>query len=177
MSDDSPNKFDSWLDLIDLDAIADPDDKIAECEYFFTLASTETNVQHFRWLISAFFGAAYSYFEIRAMWAFHGFSDPSTGESVEDSEALVILRRYVNIIQNPKNPRFIKTSGSHPITMKLYELRKGNTHHYPLTIKRTGKNLPEDFYFGYKRNNGTPVFAFCKELMSLINNVQAMLQS
>lgn len=175
MSDDSANEFDSWLDFLDFDAVADPDDKIAECEYFLALASVETDAQHFRWLISAFFGTAYSYFEISAMRAFHGFSDPSTGELLEDSEALVILRRYVNISQNVKKPTYVKTCGRHPITMRLYELRKGNTHHYPLSIMRTGQNLPQDFHFGHMMNQGTPALVFCKEVMALIKNVQAQL--
>lgn len=60
----APFEFDDWLNLLDMDAIADPNDKIVECEYFLEFASAEPNVQRFRWLISAFFGAAYSFFEI-----------------------------------------------------------------------------------------------------------------
>jgi len=44
----APSDFDDWLNLLDLSSIADPDDKIAECEYFLALASQEPDLQRFR---------------------------------------------------------------------------------------------------------------------------------
>jgi hypothetical protein len=45
--------FDEWFDRLDLEAIEDISNKIAECEYFLNLASAEQDRQRFRWLISA----------------------------------------------------------------------------------------------------------------------------
>ena len=39
-----------WLNLLDLDAIADPSDKLAECEFFLELATQENDKDKFRWL-------------------------------------------------------------------------------------------------------------------------------
>jgi len=177
MVSSAPSEFDDWLDLLDLAAIADPDDKIAECEYFLALASAEPDVQRFRWLISAFFGAAYSFFEISALSAFHAFTDPQTGKPIEDTGALDILRRYVTIIQNVKKPSFVKTGGRHDVTKQLYELRKGNTHYCPLSIMAAGPKLPGDFHFGDITGKGTPALAFCRTAMSLIRQVHQELQA
>lgn len=176
MESSAPSEFDDWLDLLDLNAIADPDDKIAECEYFLALASAELELKRFRWLISAFFGAAYSFFEISALNAFHAFTNPQTDDPIEDSQALDTLRRYVKVFQNVKRPSFVKTGGHHDVTKQLYELRKGNTHHVPLSIMAAGPTLPEDFHFGYITGKGTPALAFCRAAMSLIRQVQRELQ-
>ena len=37
-----------WLNLFDLAAIADPSDKLSECEYFLELATTENEKDKFR---------------------------------------------------------------------------------------------------------------------------------
>jgi len=177
MKSTTPPVFEDWKSLLDFDAIADPFDKIAECQYFLILASHEPDVQRFRWLISAFFGAAYSFFEISAMSAFHAFTDPKTGEQVEDAEALEILRRYVTIFQNVKNPSFVKTGGLHEVTKQLYELRKGNTHHFPLSIMVTGQELPETFHFGYISGQGVPALPFCRKTIALMRQVHQELQA
>lgn len=173
----SPSEFDEWFDLLDLSAVADPDDKIAECEYFLALASIEQDVLRFRWLISAFFNAAYSFFEIRALAAFHAFWDSHTEEPVEDSEVLDTLRRHIKIFRNAKKPWFVKTGGLGEVTEQLYELRKENTHHHPLSIMVTGPSLPEDFHFGEMTGKGTPALAFCRKTMALIRQVQQELQA
>lgn len=170
-------ELDVWLNLLDLSAIADPFEKISECQYFLDLASKETNVQCFRWLISAFFAAAYSFFEISALSAFHAFTDPKTGEPIEDSDGLEVLRRYVTVFQNVKNPSFVKTGGNHEITRQLYELRKRNTHHFPMSIMSTAAELPETFQFGYIRGQGTPALAFCRKVMALIHKVHQELRA
>ncbi len=159
-----------WLSLLDLSAIAEPSDKMSECQYFLDLASQETDVQRFRWFVSAFFSAAYSFFEICALHAFHAFTD-SEGEFIEDSEALDILRRYVTIVRSVKNPSFVKTAGNHDITKRLYEFRRGNTHHFPLSIMAATQNLPEAFEIGNMRGKGTPALAFCRQVMELMRQV------
>jgi hypothetical protein len=169
-------ELDDWIDLLDLEALAEPSDKVNEAEYFLDLASKEVDVQRFRWLISAFFGAAYSFFETSALAAFHGFTNPETGGAIADDKALEVLRRYVKIVQNIKNPYFVKTGGLHPITAQLYELRKRNTHYYPMSIMAAGPSLPIDFQFGNLMGHGTPALAFCRESMSLIRTVQTELQ-
>ncbi len=173
----SPSEFDEWFDLFDLSAIADPDDKLAECEYFLALASTEQNVFRFRWLISAFLNAAYSFFEIRALAAFHAFWDDRSEDSYEDPEAVDTLSRYVKIHRNPNNPSFVKTSGLCEMTEQLYKLRKENTHHNPLSIMVTGPSLPENFHFGDMTGKGRPALAFCHEAMTLIRRVQQELKA
>lgn len=102
---------DNILDYIDLDAIADPEDKIQECEFFLGLACIETERARFRWLVSAYLNAVYSYFETTALSASVAFTNPQTGDPIEDTEAVERLRTYVSVIQNPKkallrkNPR------------------------------------------------------------------------
>lgn len=167
----------NWLSLLDLSAVADPDDKFAECEYFLSVAATEANREHFRWQISAFFNAAYSYFETSALFAYFSFTDPETGELVEDSQALDILRKYVKVFRNEKKHNFVKTAGLNPITERLYELRKANTHHFPMSIMAAGPSLPEDFHFGNMTGKGTPALAFCRDAMTLIRLVQQELDT
>ena len=112
-----------------------------------------------------------------ALNAFHAFTDPKTGAYIEDIEALNILRGYVTICQNVKNPSFVKTSGHHDVTKQLYERRRGNTHHVPLSIMVAGSEVPEDFHFGYITGQGTPALAFCRAAMSLIREVHQKLQA
>ena len=92
---ESTNDAEDWLNLLDFAAIADPGDKVRECEYFLAAASEEKDRDRFRWQVSAFFNAAYSYFETSALYAYLSFTDPKTGEPVEDSVALEVLRKYV----------------------------------------------------------------------------------
>ncbi len=165
-----------WLNLLDLGAIADPSDKLSECEFFLELATQENDKDKFRWLISAFFAAAYSFFEINALRAYQSFHNPETGDPIENEEALETLRRYVRVHQNPKRPTYVKTAGRHEITKELYELRKGNTHHYPLSIMTSGKLLPENFHFGSLSGKGIPALAFCRQVISLIREVENELQ-
>lgn len=169
--------LDDFFTRIDLDAIEDSSNKIAECEYFIGLASSEKNRTQFRWLISAFLGAAYSFFEMSALRSYFALTAPDTGDPIEDSEALDILRVYVDIVQNKKYPSYVKTAGKHPVTKNLYELRRANTHHFPLSIMTTGLLLPEDFQFGSMKGEGAPVLAFCREVMSLIYQVKRELEA
>lgn len=167
---------DDWLNLLDLGAIADPADKLSECESFLELATQESDKEKFRWLISAFFGAAYSFFEINALRAHHSFHNPVTGEPIENDEALKTLRRYVQVKQDPKRPTRVDTAGQHEITKQLYALRRGNIHHFPMSLMTNGENLPEGFHFGNISGKGVPALFFCRQVMSLIHLVEKELR-
>lgn len=165
--------LDDILERLDISAIADRNDKVHECEFFLTLASSESNREHFRWLISAYLNAVYSFFETSALYASVAFTDTKTGAPIEDSEALELLRRYVEVQQPRKNyPYFVKTSGLHPVIAQLYEVRKAVTHHMPLSIMEAGSNLPEGFHLGCMRGDGQPLLAICREALAIIKDVQ-----
>jgi len=164
------------LNLIDLSAIADRGDKFRECEFFFGLAVAEVSRERFRWLVSAFLNAAYSFFESSALSACVGISDPQSGDPVKDSGAVEILRKYVEVVQRAKNPYFVKTEGRHPITQRLYKYRIATTHHFPLSIMAGGPSLPEDFEFGSVRGEGVNVLALCREALDLIRKLQEELE-
>lgn len=183
-----------WSDIMDIDvgAIADPQDKIAECQYFLDLASKELNVQYFRWQISAFLGAAYSFFEITALGAYNALTDSRTGEPVENVEAIEVLKQYVTVGRNIKNSSRIDTgsihketkAAVHEITGLLYELRRNNTHHSPLEITAIGTELPEAFHFCIYGKNGVlskvfckPALVFCRETMLLIQQVKEEIET
>lgn len=163
---------DDWFSRLDLDSVPDLDDKVRECEFFFALLSVQTERNQFRWLLSAFLNAAYSFFESTALTAHFRFSDPD-GNSIPDHDGLSILRRNVRVVQNSKRPEFVKTAGLTPITKQLYEFRKKNTHYFPLSIMATGPSLPEDFHFGILRGEGAPVLPLCHEAMKLVRSVYA----
>ena len=162
-----------WLSRWDMEAIPDIDDKVRECEFFFDALSAETDRNRFRWLVSAFLNAAYSFFESTALKAYFRFTDPESGESYEDHEGLAVLRQHVKVFQSAKNPDFVKTAGLTPITTQLYEFRKKSTHHFPLSIMATGSVLPDGFHFGNMQGQGIPVMPLCREALTLIRAVYA----
>jgi len=175
-----PNNSDSvddWFELIDLSAVPYLDDKHRECEFFFDLLSVEEDRSRFRWLVSAFLNAVYSYFETSALTAYFRFTHPETREPIEDSESLEILRKYVRVFQNAKNPNFVKTSAVHPVVREVYELRKTSTHHYSLSIMEVGPELPRDFQLGDLRGKGEPALQQCKRAIGLVRAVQVELNS
>ncbi|MBD9359359.1 hypothetical protein [Methylomonas fluvii] len=173
MSSTEAIDLNDWFSRWDMEAVPDLDDKVKECEFFFDALSTQTNRNSFRWLVSAFLNAAYSFFESTALTAYFRFTDPESGESYEDHEGLAILRRHVKVEQNAKKPNFVKTAGLTPLTKQLYEFRKKNTHHFPLSIMAIGTTLPEDFHFGSMRDEGVPVMPLCREVLTLIRAVYA----
>ena len=168
----TPSAAEDILERLDLSAIADPGDELRECEFFYGLASVEEGRERFRWLISAFLNAAYSFFESSALSAFVRITDHETGEPVQDSEAVEILQRYVKITQRKNKPYYVTTEGMHPITRQLYKFRAAATHHFPLSIMASGPALPEDFEFGSLRGEGTPALALCREALDLIREVE-----
>ncbi|MBS0298930.1 MAG: hypothetical protein JSR32_03180 [Proteobacteria bacterium] len=163
---------------MDIGTIADPGDKIRECEFFLGLASTEPDRTRFRWLISAYLNAVYSYFEITALSAFTAFTDPKTGAPAENTEALENLSAYVCISQGKKNPYYVKTSDpKHQVIARIYELRKTTTHRFPSLIRAAGANLPADFYFFSFEGKDEPVLALCHDALTIIKQVQAELDA
>ncbi|WP_417359920.1 hypothetical protein [Gallaecimonas pentaromativorans] len=160
-----------WIDRWDMSAVPDFDDKLKECEFFFGALSLETDRNRFRWLVSAFLSAAYSFFESTALTAHFRYSDPENGDPYEDSEGLRILRKHVEVKQSQSNPEYVKTKGLTPITKQLYEFRKKNTHHLPLSVMVVDSGLPEGFQFGSIQGQGTPVMPLCRQVMDLIRTI------
>lgn len=168
------NKFDidDWLNRWDMQAVPDFDDKLRECEFFFELLSKETDRSKFRWLLSGFLNATYSFFESSALTAHFRYTD-SDGEPCKDDEGLSVLQRHIKVVQSSKKPNFVKTTGLTPLTAQLYEIRKKCTHHFPLSIMATGPSLPQDFQLGNMKGQGTPVMPFCRDALELIQSVYA----
>jgi hypothetical protein len=157
-----------WLDRFDISAMPDLVDKVAECDYFLSLATLEANREKFRWLISAFLNATYSYFETTAWAAYSGFIDSETGEAHPDFEKIDILNKYVKFKQDEKKPYFVKTTAIHPLIKQMYELRKANTHRTAMSIMCTGSSVPENFHLGSITGEGESALIFCKNIMILI---------
>ncbi|WP_157199263.1 hypothetical protein [Methylomonas koyamae] len=160
-----------WFSKWDIEAIPDLDDKVKECEFFFDALSTETDRNKFRWLVSAFLNAAYSFFESTALTAYYRFTDTESGELYEDQKGLEILKKHVKVFQKPSDPMFVTTAGLTPLTKQLYEFRKKSTHHFPLSIMATGTTLPEDFHFGSMQDQGVPVMPLCRDSLALIRAI------
>jgi hypothetical protein len=175
MSDENEFDLEDWLNRWDMQSFPDFDDKLRECEFFFDLLSKETERSKFRWLLSGFLNAAYSFFESSALAAHFRYTG-SDGEPYEDDEGLRILQRHVKVEQSKKNPNYVKTAGLTPLTMQLYEVRKNCTHHFPLWIMATGPSLPEDFHLGSMKGEGIPAMPLCREALQLIQSVYAEIE-
>lgn len=169
-----PNDFDleDWLNRWDIQSVPDFDDKVRECEFFFEKLATEVDRNRFRWLLSGFLNAAYSFFESTALAAHFRFTD-ADGNPYKDNDGLSVLRRHVKVEQRKNNLEYVKTTGLTPLTMQLYEVRKKCTHHFSLSIMVTGVSLPEDFHLGNMREEGTPAMPLCREVLQLIRSIHA----
>lgn len=167
-----PNDFDleGWMNRLDIQSVPDFDDKVRECEFFFEQLATEVDRSRFRWLLSGFLNAAYSFFESTALAAHFRFTD-ADGNPYMDDEGLTVLCRHVKV--GPRQSNYVKTTGLTPLTKQLYEVRKKCTHHVPLSIMVTGASLPEDFHLGNVRGEGTPAMPFCREILQLIRSIHA----
>jgi hypothetical protein len=117
---------DGWLALLDIEAVANLDDKLGECEFLFRLMTAELDRDKFRWLTSAFLNAAYSFFESSALMAFLRFTD-ANGEPRPDYQALEVLGTYVKVARGGRKRDFVKTTPLHPLTAQLYEFRRKST--------------------------------------------------
>ncbi|AXK38130.1 hypothetical protein [Crenobacter cavernae] len=173
MSNTDAFDLNDWFRRWDIQSVPDLDDKVRECEFFFDFLSVETDRNRFRWLVSAFLNAAYSFFESSALMAHFRYTDPHSEDPCIDHEGLAVLRRHVKVSQRTSNPNYVKTAGLTPITTQLYEFRKKNTHHFSLSVMATGPSLPEDFHFGSMRDAGTPVIPLCRETLELIKAIYA----
>jgi hypothetical protein len=176
MDSHATRPIDSQLARIDFAAIPAPGDKIRECAFFLGLASTETDRDRFRWLVSAYLNAVYSYFETTALWASVAFTHPETGEPIVDTEAIDKLRPYV-AVRPQKNKYRIQTCAVHPVVVELIEARHGTTHRFPLAVMEAGTKLPEDFHLGNVKGEGKPLLALCRDALAVIKQVQAQLDA
>jgi len=156
------------LARLDMSAIANPGDKMRECEFFLGLASVEQDRTRFRWLISAHLNAAYSYFETNALYANLAITTEN-GEQIADDGAVDRLREYVKVTAKPtKKGLRVDTNALDPVLQRLYKIRAAATHHFPLSIMATGPNLPEDFHFGNMRGEGEPVLDLCRRALAIV---------
>lgn len=162
---------------IDIDSIAPPDDKHEECKYFYNLLLVENERDKFRWLLSAFLGACYSFLEIKAKGMYHAYNDFETGEPVEDEQALDVLHQYVTTSQRKKDSSFVSTKGLHELTKKLYEIRHNNTHHYALSVIGGNVSYSEEFLIGYEKSKAVPALKFCREVLSLFDAINEQLDA
>lgn len=160
-----------WLRGWDVESVPDFDDKLRECEFFFAILSSETDRNKFRWLVSAFLNAVYSFFESSALTAHFRYTDPDTGEPREDDDGMAALQRHLHVKQGKKNPEFVKTAPRTPLTELLYDFRNKSTHRLSLCLMAEGPSLPEDFYFGSIRGQGIQVMPLLREALELIRAV------
>lgn len=163
--------------LHDLDIMAVPPlgDKLAECEYFYTLLSGENNQDKFRWLLGAFLNSCYGYLEFKASYLHYGFCHPETGEPIEDFEGLDTLRQYVRVFKLKNKSGFIKTSGLSELMEKLYKFRNRSTHDGGIEVMASGSDFPNDFKIGKYISKGVPALDFCKEILELFSQLEAEL--
>lgn len=172
MIESSDFDLEDWLNRWDMQSVPDFDDKVRECEFFFEQLASEVDRSRFRWFLSGFMNAAYSFFESTALAAHFRFTD-ANGNPFEDDKGLSVLRRHVKVEQRKNNPEYVKTTGLSDLTKQLYKIRKKCTHHFPLSIMETGASLPEDFQLGNMRGDGTPIMPFCREVLQLIQSIHA----
>jgi hypothetical protein len=176
MSNQNSFAFEDWLNRWDMPSIPDFDDKIRECNFFFDLLSVEADRSRFRWLLSGFLNAVYSFFESSALTAHFRYTD-SRGETYEDDDGLAVLRRHVKVEQNKNNLNFVKTSGLTSLTKQIYEIRRKNTHYFPISIMATGPSLPEDFHVGNMQGELIPAVSLCREALKLVQSIYAEVNS
>lgn len=165
------------LNDLDLSAVVTPDDKLKECDYFYSLMSLETDRDKFRWLLGAFLNSCYGYLEYKAAYLHFAFSDHETGEPVEDWESLETLRKYVCVFQLKNKSGFIKTSGLSELMEKLYKYRATSTHDGGLAIMKVGDNLPKDFHIGMYRGEGIPAIEFCIDVLEFFSELESELDA
>lgn len=172
MSDANEIESYQWLNCYDIEAVPDIDDKLKECEFFFEMLAAETDRSKFRWLLSAFLNAAYSFFESSALTA-HFSHTGQDDELHVDQVSLCVLRHHINVKQTQTNPKYVKTSGLTPLTKQIYYYRNKSTHHFSLSIMAAGLCLPEDYYLGHMKGEGIQVMPFCRDALQLIRDVYA----
>lgn len=161
------------LGNIDMAAVPLPDDKFKECQYFLALAERAEDRDEFRWLVSAFLGAAYSYLETKAQNLCNRYYDESSDAMIPDEDALIVLRKHVRVFQDKKNPSYVKTSGKGQLLKQLYEHRKENIHNYSLPIMKISASVPEGYGLGLHPDKAIPALNFCREVIDLFRDLEA----
>src|SRR5690554_6130577 len=171
MTNDEPYDQLILLSQIDLASIPLPDDKLEECSFFFKALSTEPDRKRFRWFVSAFLNAAYSFFESEALTAHFRFFNPDDGALYPDQSGVTTLRKHVKVKQIKTNPEYVSTQGKSVIAKKLYQIRNKNVHCGSLIITSVGESLPDDFRIKTSSNESVPAVVFCSETLQLINDI------
>ncbi|MBD9471169.1 hypothetical protein [Pseudoxanthomonas sp. PXM01] len=157
---------------VDVSSAAAQDYKADECRFFLELARAQTDRSRFRWLVSAFLSAAYSFFDQAAYWACISQVDESTGEDTADEILLSAVREHIDVTQNKKYASYVKTTASRGVLQQLYEIRQQNTHRSSLSIMCAGESLPDDFHLGWELGKGLPLLEFCDEVMTEIEQLR-----
>jgi len=170
--DADPEEIRKFISSIDVQSVAGEDDKADECRFFLGLARMEIDKKKFRWLVSAFLGAAYSYFEHTAHWACIARTDHDTGEDIADEALLSAVREHVDVIHNKKYPSHSRTVASREVLRRLYEVRHENTHRCSLSIMSAGLSLPDGFHLGWEVGRGIPLLEFCEKIMVEVGQLQ-----
>lgn len=166
--------IDRILDFTDLSAFPDLNDKARECNYFLSLAAASINKDHFRWAISAFLTASYSYFEVLALKAFKDCELLAEGRYLINDCVLDVLNQFVTFKESTKKPMHLHKK-IHCETMKrLKELRNQNAHHLPLRIRCDEAQFnPSMCNFGYMKDESDNVLVFCGKVMKIIDDIEA----
>lgn len=167
-----PEELRNFMSSVDISSAAAQDDKADECRFFLELARAETDRSRFRWLVSAFLSAAYSYFDQAAYWTCIARTDESTGEDVADEVLLSAVREHIDVSQNKKYASYVKTTASSGVLRRLYELRHENTHRSSLSIMCAGQSLPGDFHLGWELGKGVSLLEFCDQVMTEIGQLR-----
>lgn len=157
---------------IDFSAVVLLDDKLKECDYFYSLLQNESDRNKFRWLLGAFLNACYGYLEDKAAYLHFGFCDRESGEPIEDQKALAVFNKYVG---TTKKSKFIKTYAISDLMKKLYKYRGISTHDGGVGVIQAGDNLPSDFQVGYLKSECIPALAFCRGVLSFFSELEAEL--
>jgi hypothetical protein len=161
------------LGSIDMAAIPLPNDKFKECEYFLGLAERTEDRDEFRWLLSAFLGAAYSYLETKAQSLCNRYYDEQSDAMIPDEEGLEVLRNHVRIFQDKKKPNYVKTSGKGLLLKQLYEHRKENIHNYSLPITTISTSVPEGYGIGAHPEKAIPALKLCRDALDLFRELES----
>lgn len=165
------------LDDLDLSAVVLPDDKINECNYFYSLLESEVDRDKFRWLLGAFLNGCYGYIEYKAAYLHYADCDPETGEPLEDWQTLETLEKYVKVFKQKNKSGFVKTSGLSELMTKLYTFRATSTHDGGIEIMQVGDNLPSDFHIGKYRREGIPAIDFCNDVLAFLSELVSELDA
>lgn len=160
------------LEDIDLSALVPPDDTLRECNFFYMLLTQECDRDKFRWLLGAFLNACYGYLEYKATYLHYAYSDPESGDPIEDWESLETLKKYVKVFKQKHKSGFIKTSGLSELMEKLYKYRNASTHDGGIGIIKSGDNLPYDFKIGHHKSKAVSALDFCSEVLSFFTNLE-----